>query len=127
MQQPPVRVTRSRTPDVPQSEDRRATSPQVLRSNAARQATGGVISKLSLWQTRIAYLRGLAIHDGTDGALQEEIGTLAGLIREEQLQFHAAIETLPPDIATHDRIVDTRRALERASEALLSIGTSLGA
>jgi hypothetical protein len=72
-------------------------------------------------------LRGLAVYSGTkDDALRLEIETLAALIRAEQLELHAAVAALPPEIATHDRIIDTRRALARASDALLDISRSRG-
>ena len=125
---PPVRVTPSRAPEPVRRERRRAPSLGAQQSRAARAATSEIASKLSLWQARIARLRGAAQHRSVaDSQLQQEVEALAGLIRDAQLSFYATVATLPEEIAGHGRIVDVQRALHGATQALVNIESMHGA
>lgn len=81
-----------------------------------------LLVRLSSWTTEIVRLRGLSdYHTAPVAQLESELSRLAAELQHQTDVFDRAVRRLRPTIAATDRIVDTRRALRRASDMVEAI------
>jgi hypothetical protein len=100
----------------------RALSERVRVGREALAAASSFNGSLQAWHSKIARLRVLANRSGKDAEmhddLRDEADLLARSISDQREAFAEAVATLPPAVASNERITDTDKALANASAAV---------
>ena len=105
----------------PSAIRRRAINPEITTRRAAAELVRPVHHLLQHWRGNVVLLAALAergrAHEETDLLNQAE--TLFERVEVERERLAAALSNLPPQVATHSRVVDTQRALEAVSATVV--------
>lgn len=101
---------------------RRASSPSVIHSRAAKALVGPVHEKLGAWQAETIKLhtraQRLKAAGRTDPALAEATRTLLSFTSAQSAALALQAAELPEDVGKHTRVVDTLKVLAMLTERL---------
>ena len=105
-----------------ESQRQRALNVAVRQKRKAMDAVAPFQAKLAALHSRAALVMILRTRMPSSPQTRQELDALAEEVRADRVQFAMCAATLPVEIASHDRVVDVRRSLERLLMTLEATG-----